>query len=342
MIGKLCLLIISYTLMILYVLIREKSKKKANFFLIIWVVVMSLAFAFREYIFDGFLGTDYNNYKDWFENIRLNIRQIEYKNMGFNILVLFIRYIYNDFHFFLFVCGVIINSCIISFIIHNSDDIILSSAIYIGFFYLSTFNTLRQWIACAIFLGAFKYIEEKKLINYIVNIFIASLFHDTAITLLLLYPVLNSKIKLIKKEIIFMIIGFIMFFGYKQIVVPMLQVTETIGFDYLDKYSSKSSSYETGNLTAVIITLLIYISLKIEQHIKKNLDVKIDKILVFLLVALIFNLLGTKNLFFNRMSIYFWVSIIIAAPIAVKMFNKEDRKIINGAICSLLAIAFLK
>lgn len=56
-------------------------------------------------------------------------------------------------------------------------------------------NIMRQYIAIAICAYAIKYIEEKKLIKFCIWVFIAFLFHSTAIIFLLIYPLSKIKMK---------------------------------------------------------------------------------------------------------------------------------------------------
>lgn len=116
----------------------------------------------REFIIED-IGTDYYVYKDWYNNITadtINLNSID--NLGYNIINLVSKMIFKNYYVFLFLCGGIINLLILKFIDRNSETFTFSMAIYMALFYKSTFNTMRQWIACAILLFAFSYITEGK------------------------------------------------------------------------------------------------------------------------------------------------------------------------------------
>lgn len=82
-----------------------------------------------------------------------------------------------------------------------SPNVIMSLTIFLclGQLYLNTFNIVRQSLAIAIFAYSIKYIVNKNPFKYFIAIFIASLFHTTALILAPLYFVLRVKwSKLIK------------------------------------------------------------------------------------------------------------------------------------------------
>lgn len=72
----------------------------------------------------------------------------------------------------------------------NSRNIVFSYFIYIclGLWGI-TFFILRQTIAMAILLFAFEFLKRKSLVPFLVCTFAASLFHQTALIFLLLYPI---------------------------------------------------------------------------------------------------------------------------------------------------------
>ena len=88
------------------------------------------------------------------------------------------------------------------FIKRYSKNYLLSIVMFIalGTFYMQFF-ILRQAIAISIFLLAFHFITDKKLIKYCLSIIAAALFHDTAIVLLLIYPIVNIPDSKVKKRV---------------------------------------------------------------------------------------------------------------------------------------------
>ena len=66
--------------------------------------------------------------------------------------------------------------------------------LYVCFFYLITLSTIRQAAAASIIFYGFKYIDRKKIFNYILVCAFASLFHKTAMIGVLFYPLYYSSL----------------------------------------------------------------------------------------------------------------------------------------------------
>src|SRR5699024_9401100 len=81
--------------------------------------------------------------------------------------------------------------------------------ISLGYLYFS-FTGLRQTLALSIILLSYNYIRERNLLLFIMFVFIASLFHSTALVFLLIYPI--SHYELGKKDLILIIVMLIVSF----------------------------------------------------------------------------------------------------------------------------------
>ena len=62
-----------------------------------------------------------------------------------------------------------------------------------GMFFMSMMNVIRQQLAACVFMVAISFIADKKLVKYLLCVLIASIFHRSAILLLVVYPVLAWK-----------------------------------------------------------------------------------------------------------------------------------------------------
>lgn len=63
----------------------------------------------------------------------------------------------------------------------------------VGYCYMSMMNIIRQQVATCIFMVALQYVDERKLLKYLACVFIAFLFHKSALLLLIIYPVFLYK-----------------------------------------------------------------------------------------------------------------------------------------------------
>jgi len=111
-----------------------------------------------------------------------------------------------------------------------------------------------------------------------------------------------------------------------------------LGGDYLEKYSEYSVGI--GNYTNFLITLLVLIVLNV-RNLKKSFNRNDTKILVLLCIATIMNYLATKTFVFNRISIYFLPSILLAMPILTQMIKKDSRVVVKYILYFLLMVSLI-
>ncbi|NNH34595.1 EpsG family protein [Acinetobacter sp. NIPH 2377] len=176
---------------------KYSINRKSYFFLLITLCTFA---SIRNYS----VGTDTSNYVSFF------ISGIDYKyyiydpnvELGYQFLVYNILKFTHNYALYLLTVSIIVVSLMLYSIRKYSKNYILSIYIYITFgFYTFLFNTLRQAIALAILFYGVKYFLEKKLIKYLIIVFIASLFHVSAWIMIPFYFLVHSKIKLEVKAI---------------------------------------------------------------------------------------------------------------------------------------------
>lgn len=119
-----------------------------------------------------------------------------------------------------------------------SMNYMLSISLYVSLgIYQTEMNMARNAIAIFICYLAMKYIEEEKLIKYILMISIASTFHTTAIIFSPLYFL--SKIKLTLKQFLILFLALFPLIGFFPVLSP-----------YLDLFiPARYSAYILGNTT---------------------------------------------------------------------------------------------
>lgn len=101
-----------------------------------------------------------------------------YQLMFFIMSCLTMWFFYKGFNFF---CG------------DNKTYFMLASLLFIPVCYFFSLSTIRQMLSVAIFFYAIKHIVHKEALKYFIFIFIAVLFHKSAIILFPLYWLLNIK-----------------------------------------------------------------------------------------------------------------------------------------------------
>ncbi|MBR1557305.1 MAG: EpsG family protein [Prevotella sp.] len=109
----------------------------------------------------------------------------------------------------------------------------------VGYTYMGMMNIIRQQLAACIFMMALQFVDEKKLIKYLLCVFVAFLFHKSALLLLIFYPIFLYKkdffpsIKLqLLAYLLFMVFNVTVSQYFIQIIeTPFGLFTELLGFD---------------------------------------------------------------------------------------------------------------
>lgn len=339
MVNKMLFAFLILILAFFYAFFREKEEKKYKIFAFLLVLVLVIFAMIREFVFEDY-GTDYFEYKQWFTNMSFSNFQIKYENFGFNLLICIVKVFTQNFYLFLFVYYLIMYILIYKFIDENSEDKLLSVFVFVCLFLISSYNGMRQWMACAFFCYSLKYAFKNSFIKYTICIFIASTFHITSVALLMIYPLINLKSKLIREEIIIIVFGIAIYFNSSAVINLLLEKSAIFGVNYLSKYGNVIGT--VSNYTCLIINTFILIALNIYMlNLKKGKKESIRKSTILTTLSLILCLLSTQSFIFNRFSIYFLISIMISLPIATNIFKKKSKFFVKICMIILLLFSFI-
>lgn len=117
-----------------------------------------------------------------------------YVEMGFSLLCSFVKILGGNYRTLLIICSLFSMGACCVFLNRYSNNVILSVFIIISFpFFYSQFDVIRHFLAVGCFLLAYKYIEEKKFIKYLVLILIGATFHKIVLLFIPLYFVRKIK-----------------------------------------------------------------------------------------------------------------------------------------------------
>ena len=115
-------------------------------------------------------------------------------DFGFNILQIYLQKISADPQILIFTTALITNILIISVLFKYSRMFEIAVFVYItsGMF-TTSMNGIRQYLAAAIVFMAIKYILNGNFLKYALIILIASSIHQSALVMLLIYPLVRRK-----------------------------------------------------------------------------------------------------------------------------------------------------
>lgn len=139
-------------------------------------------------------------------------------------------------------------------------------------FYIHYFIVIRQAMAISIFIFSLKYLYKKEFWKYSALIFIACLFHKSAIILIALYPFINVIENIDIKKYIKIYLGIRLFaFFYPLLInvaVSILKYQNYISVEKVNRYLSKSEviykifSLKTDTMQIAVIIWLLLLSNK--------------------------------------------------------------------------------
>ena len=239
---------------------------------------------------------------------------------GYIILNKLLSYITTNDQILLIVCAVLSIIPIGILIGLYSMDYDFSMVVYLGLSLgLIVFSALRQAIAVGICCLAFPFIKRKKIGVFLPLVFLAWLFHSSAIVFLVAYPAYHLKLKKWQRLLGVPVLGLI-FYGRYQL------------FDFamwlIDK---KQLPEETGAYRLMLVFWLIYLFCVVFWD--KEDDVSGGFLNVFYF-ACICQCFSSINSIAERLGYYFMVALVIALPnIVMRMKRMEIRMLFKYAIC---------
>lgn len=131
------------------------------------------------------------------------------------------------------------------FVGENSDDPFYSYLLFFTIFGTFQMTGVRQSCAMAVFMIAYKYVKQKKLIKYLLMIGLAYLVHKSAIALLPIYFFRWRKVRIY--DIPVMIIGLFYIYGNRVAL-----------FDYIKSFTSYSYYENLQHGEPINFSLMIY------------------------------------------------------------------------------------
>ena len=230
-------------------------------------------------------GVDMPRYEYFFNNdINLSFREIIHMynlEVGFHIFNKLITLVSENFQFYTAIVALVCMIPIWILYAKNTELPYLSIAVFMTVAPFSLFfSGIRQSLAISIVPLAYHFIKNRKFIPFIFSVIFASLFHQSAIIMILMYPV--YWVKFTKRWLWFVspAIAIILFFNSRiyALIAPLM------GERYFERYGEVSS---TGAYAIVLLLFIfvIYASLIMDNE-KIDEDVQGLRNLLFLSTAL--------------------------------------------------------
>lgn len=272
------------------------------------------------------------------------ITVVQTKDPGFSIYLAIIKKIFGSSYTpFLFISALIQGLAVTFFFRKYSSQFMISMFIFIASteYFSWMFNGLRQFLAVAIALIAFRFLFEKKYIPYVLLILLASTIHLTAIILLPVAFIVNSRPWSIR---VFIVLGIAIF-----ALIATNQFTDFLNSSLQDTQYSDSVEYWQQEhfggtnpirvLVQIVPTVIAFIGRrKFAENSNRLIDISINMSVVSSAIWLIS--MVTSGIHIGRLPIYVSLFNNILLPYEIQiLFNEKDQRIVKFAMV-VLYLAF--
>lgn len=300
----------------------NSNKKNKKFYIFIVYGMLILVGALRNYT----VGTDTAQYTSSYKIIKY-ISFSEYSKLrfefGFFALCKILNYISESPQILLIITSFIIYGTIGWFVYRNSQDIVMSSILFVTLNYYGIYlSAMRQAIAIALVLISLKYLYQRKYVRYVLGVIAASLFHQTAIIMLILILFRNMKFKTKYLYIIIGVAALSFCFANKlfELVAKVFAIYESY---------SKSGFFESNYFAALLnslVSLVVLVTGILCGYLSQNEDYSLNAFVMS--ISFIFYVISMKISIFSRATIYFSIFTILWLPNTVSTIKNSKQRVL--------------
>lgn len=285
------------------------------------------------------VGTDYATYTGFYaESIPNGLYKSDYL---FSLIVNISMKVFHNNYLIIIILATIFIWMMSECIYKYSENIYFSIILFFltGTFSLSL-NIMKQMVATAIWLNSLSYIKQKKIVPFLVMIFLAVGFHKIAILYAFTYILYYKQIP-IKKSFPIILITLYLFSYYIRSILIII----TRHFNFYYGYFYNIHDRRTGSLVLLITNICILILL-MTQTTRQNLSSKkVSSIFYYniQLICVIITVLMEIIPNADRIVYLFLPLQILSVPSAIKKIeNKNSRYMAFLIILTLYSGLFIK
>lgn len=324
----------------------DKNEKRKKVFIIISFGLMGLIAALRKYT----VGTDltYLYVKKFYDIAILSFTQLSKVNMEYGYVVLnkILSLIWNNIQILIIFTSIFIYYIYGRFILKNSNNVFFSTSLFILLnLYFMSMNIIRQQIAVAIILVGYEFLKKNRYISFIIFVFIASLFHQSALICLVYIAFYNRKFT-IKSIVIGIMILAISLFFYKDFINIFTNLQNFLGLNVNKDYNMYITSQKYGvgiinlnSISSIVLSSAIFLFCLYYMKIVKfegKTEIEEKNNNFYLYMTLIYTIISINSMnmvIIGRLQYYFFPFVLIILPKAFKYItNKFNKKIFEGLL----------
>ena len=278
------------------------------------------------------VGTDYWQYSINYDRYVTSVWNslITFSEPGINIIAWISSKVYDDYTTMFFIASLITITLFVTTISKYSRMFAFAILLYIFIgAWQGSFNGVRQYLACAVLFAGHRYILNKKFLKYSLVVLIASIFHISSLSMIILYFIPRKKLGI--RNLLFLItLSLIVIYSYGFI------------FEFIEAYKESSiisTSYAQRevSLLRVLVAfapLLLYFTLTNKSKLSKEDSFYIN--LLFVNAAVM--LATSQSAYLARFALYTNVFTIFGIPRLININDKYSRLLLQFIIIVLYAV----
>jgi len=253
---------------------------------------------------------------------------------GYYLFQKLVQLVFPDYRFFLFVVAILFSASLGVWIYRYSKDPLVSFLIYSTLFYhFFAFTGFRQTIATAVVVMiGYKYIQQRKMKQFIILTLIAFTIHKSAILFLPFYFIANSHVT--RKHILFTLVLFPILMVFR---VPIaLKIIQLSGYHQYELFEGAG----TYNFTLMLLLVTIVSMWKMKYIISNNPSAK--HFFNAIIIALLLTPLTWVNPSAMRAVQYYSLFLMLLIPEIFGAFNKKEKVLVYYIGIGVLLLLFIR
>lgn len=257
---------------------------------------------------------------------------------GFLLWCKFIHLFSNNPQVFLFLTAGLTCFLAAKFIYDNCiEDVFFPTIVFLcESMFINSLNLVRQMLACAIALQAYKYLRKKEIWRSLLIILVAYMVHNTAAVTLIIALIMLLTFKEKRKG-----------FSGIAVIICLLPIISIGGQNiisnvfpvYAPYYVSKTSQNFLGAGTILMITIEI-LGIIYMYHKRFVID-NSDKVSLIVLASIMFEIIGFKMIVFLRISLYFRAYLMIFFEQLIEYIKPQYRPFVKYGLLCILVLFYI-
>ncbi len=307
--------------------LRVLHSQAAGIFFFFSIIVLVLVSGFRYYVGTDY-GTYYHGYRAYGDILGKAIRTLN--EPGYPLICRVAVLFHGDGATAIFLSSLLMIWPALRVIYRHTDRLLLAVLLYVFLgCWSGGFNGIRQYLAATMLFCGYESLAAKDLKKYCFFVFVAFLFHRSAIVMLALFFVVHQKINL--RNVFFLIIGsVILFFLYDKMLTIAGWITEK---EYSLENAYTSRTVNSLRVMAACMPAVVFLALLWKQPKDKQTTFYLN----LLVIHAVLRIATMSSALLYRVGIYTTLFQVIAIPELLKKVSPKNAKPVLVAMIPLYA-----